>query len=158
MLTVRDGFILVVALNTALHRSPQSWGFVPTDDLHDTLTDDDNGKAKGRVEGDWTFRRVGNLTAWAACVASSLLIHPSPLFISANAQRPATPLPNPRRPSRAKQRLDVPHHRPAAYDAHPACARGQANHSGAPARTGAGGSEQDAGAGAGRQGGGRVAL
>ena len=59
----RDGYILLVALNAALHVSPKPWGFVSPSDMYDTLSAG-NGEEEGG--GDWTFRRVGNLTAWAA--------------------------------------------------------------------------------------------
>ena len=60
-----------MALNAALHQSPKSWGYVPSEDIHDTLAmneEDKDGNGGGGNGGpiDWTFRRVGNLTAWAA--------------------------------------------------------------------------------------------
>jgi hypothetical protein len=66
--------MIILALNTALHSSPRSWGFVPDEDIHDTLnaaphigsgSTTPDGIDERSSEG-WTFRRIGNLTAWAA--------------------------------------------------------------------------------------------
>ncbi|CAK9781856.1 hypothetical protein CC85DRAFT_329884 [Cutaneotrichosporon oleaginosum] len=54
-----DGFLLAHAFNAYLLTSTRPWGFVPDEDLHDTL---------GAEEGEWTFRRAENLTSWAAAV------------------------------------------------------------------------------------------
>lgn len=73
-LICRDGFILIHALNAALHMSPRSWGAVPDEDIHDTL----QARTAPGISGSrtpetdekgsegWTFRRIGNLTAWGA--------------------------------------------------------------------------------------------
>lgn len=76
MLTASDGYILIQAFNNALGSSSRSWGFVPDDDIHDTLnavpTTRGDGSATSEAVADeksnegWTFRRIGNLTAWAA--------------------------------------------------------------------------------------------
>ncbi|BEI92491.1 uncharacterized protein CcaverHIS019_0501190 [Cutaneotrichosporon cavernicola] len=54
-----DGYLLAHAYNAYLLTSARPWGFVPDEDLHDTL---------GVEEGEWTFRRSENLTCWAAAV------------------------------------------------------------------------------------------
>jgi hypothetical protein len=70
LIRLSDGFILTQAFNAAILASPKPWGFIPEDDIHDTvsgvvesgyasLTDDKAAK-------EWTFRRIGNLTCWAA--------------------------------------------------------------------------------------------
>ncbi|KAJ9116302.1 hypothetical protein QFC22_004742 [Naganishia vaughanmartiniae] len=75
-LVVRDGFLLILAFNTVLRRSTTgSWGFVPDEDVYDTL---DSGTAApadsiiaeegtlARKQKDWTFRKAGNLRCWGA--------------------------------------------------------------------------------------------
>lgn len=62
-----DGYILTQAYNSAVLFSPKAWGFIPAEDIHDTLqsvTDQDGAESK--AEKEWTFRKVGNLTCWAA--------------------------------------------------------------------------------------------
>lgn len=55
-----DGYLLCQAFNSSVASSSRPWGFIPSDDIHDTLTEaPDSGR-------EWTFRRVGNLTCWAA--------------------------------------------------------------------------------------------
>ena len=53
-----DGYLLVQAYNSSLVASPRPWGFIPPEEVHDTLETPDSR--------EWTFRRVGNLTCWAA--------------------------------------------------------------------------------------------
>jgi len=60
LITCRDGYILIQAFNSALHVSSKAWGFIPEEDVHNTLN------AGGEEGKEWTFRRVGNLTCWAA--------------------------------------------------------------------------------------------
>lgn len=55
-----DGYLLAHAFNSYLLTSARPWGFVPDEDVHETLgSDSDSGR-------EWTFRRVENLTCWAA--------------------------------------------------------------------------------------------
>ncbi|KAL7421090.1 hypothetical protein Q5752_003974 [Cryptotrichosporon argae] len=64
-----DGYLAVLVHNAALHTSPRPWGFIAPDDMHDTLS---AAAALGGTTGDgareWTFRRTGNLTCWAAAL------------------------------------------------------------------------------------------
>lgn len=68
----RDGFILTQAYNTAVSSSAKSWGFIPEEDIHDTARLPEISGAstpdveEGKRDKEWTFRRVGNLTCWAA--------------------------------------------------------------------------------------------
>lgn len=55
-----DGYLLVQAYNGSLGMSARPWGFIPPEDVHDTL------EAEGEAGREWTFRRAGNLTCWAA--------------------------------------------------------------------------------------------
>lgn len=62
-----DGFILTQAYNSAVLSSPKAWGFIPAEDIHDTLQSNmDQDDAESKAEKEWTFRKVGNLTFWAA--------------------------------------------------------------------------------------------
>ncbi|WVQ93022.1 hypothetical protein IAU59_000085 [Kwoniella sp. CBS 9459] len=69
-----DGYILIHAYNASLLRSSKPWGFIPDEDVHDTLsTSTADGNATSTDEGgkkdrEWTFRRVGNLTCWGAAL------------------------------------------------------------------------------------------
>lgn len=55
-----DGYLLCQAFNSSVASSSRPWGFIPADDIHETLAEaQDTGR-------EWTFRRVGNLTCWAA--------------------------------------------------------------------------------------------
>lgn len=55
-----DGYLLVQAYNESLHASSRPWGFINADEMFDTLSSaTESGK-------EWTFRRVQNLTCWAA--------------------------------------------------------------------------------------------
>jgi len=67
----------VQAYNAAVHSSHRPWGFIPEDDVHDTVRNassaspppGEDGEAEASTKlKEWTFRRVANLTAWAACV------------------------------------------------------------------------------------------
>ncbi|WVQ81331.1 hypothetical protein IAT38_003454 [Cryptococcus sp. DSM 104549] len=61
-----DGYILIHAYNSALLASSKPWGFIPDEDVHDTLSFA-GGEAE-RKDKEWTFRRVGNLTCWGAAL------------------------------------------------------------------------------------------
>jgi hypothetical protein len=68
-----DGYLLVQAYNALVHTSHRQWGFIQDDDVHDTIRNssitpppDEDGTESSAKEKEWTFRRVGNLTAWAA--------------------------------------------------------------------------------------------
>ncbi|ORY33013.1 hypothetical protein BCR39DRAFT_520717 [Naematelia encephala] len=68
-----DGYILSQAFNAALHRSSKAWGFIPDEDIHDTLASAVGGSVTPGEdvktgEKEWTFRRAGNLTCWAAAL------------------------------------------------------------------------------------------
>jgi hypothetical protein len=71
-LTRRDGLLLIHAFNLVVLSSPKPWGFVPEEDIHDTLSATHGesatpaSQAEERVSKKWTFRRVGNLICWAA--------------------------------------------------------------------------------------------
>ncbi|KAK4689386.1 hypothetical protein P7C73_g725, partial [Tremellales sp. Uapishka_1] len=54
-----DGYLLTQAYNIAIAQSPRSWGFI-NDDVYETLGETD--------EKEWTFRKVANLTCWAAAL------------------------------------------------------------------------------------------
>lgn len=62
--------MLVQAFNSAVMASTKPWGFVSNEDIHDTLSaasTEASSEADAREKArDWTFMRVGNLTAWAA--------------------------------------------------------------------------------------------
>nr|ODN90459.1 hypothetical protein L203_01568 [Cryptococcus depauperatus CBS 7841] len=69
-----DGYILIQAYNSALLSSSKPWGFITAEDIHHTLpstfaggsdtpTSEDSKKDK-----EWTFRKVGNLTCFAAAL------------------------------------------------------------------------------------------
>ncbi|KAK8844136.1 hypothetical protein IAR55_006930 [Kwoniella newhampshirensis] len=75
MSCISDGYILIQAYNAALLSSSKPWGFIPEDNVHDTLTSvvDDTvlssaGEEGIRKEKEWTFRRVGNLTCFGAAL------------------------------------------------------------------------------------------
>ena len=59
-----DGYILASACNSAILFSTKVWGVIPTEDIHDTLHL--GGESEDKADKEWTFRRVGNLTCWAA--------------------------------------------------------------------------------------------
>ena len=62
-----DGYLLTQAYNCAVLSSPHPWGFIPVRDIHDTiLPSAHEGEEVREKEREWTFRRVGNLTCWAA--------------------------------------------------------------------------------------------
>jgi hypothetical protein len=65
-----DGFILTQAFNVATLASPKPWGFIPDDDIHDTVSGvAESGSVTAtddKAAKEWTFRRIGNLTCWAA--------------------------------------------------------------------------------------------
>ncbi|ODN76832.1 hypothetical protein L202_05428 [Cryptococcus amylolentus CBS 6039] len=71
-----DGYILIEAYNTSLLKSSKPWGFIPEEDVHATLNSggsDESGTANPTNEDvkrdkEWTFRRVGNLTCFAAAL------------------------------------------------------------------------------------------
>lgn len=60
LISRRDGYILIQAFNSALAFSSKAWGFIPDEDVHRTVT------AVGEEGKEWTFRRIENLTCWAA--------------------------------------------------------------------------------------------
>lgn len=55
-----DGYLLCQAFNNSVASSTRPWGFIPADDIHETLAEATD------ADREWTFRRVGNLTCWAA--------------------------------------------------------------------------------------------
>lgn len=63
-----DGFLLIQAYNAVVRASAKSWGFVPEEDIHDTISGVAGKSTPSEETGgrEWTFRRVGNLTCWAA--------------------------------------------------------------------------------------------
>ncbi|KAJ9099117.1 hypothetical protein QFC21_003996 [Naganishia friedmannii] len=73
-----DGYLLALAFNTVLRCSATgSWGFIPDEDLYDTLdsggttTADSSyveGETSARRQKDWTFRKAGNLRCWGAAL------------------------------------------------------------------------------------------
>lgn len=65
-----DGYILAQACNSAILYSTKVWGVIPPEGIHDTLRLGEEGEEK--ADKEWTFRRVGNLTYWAACVSTTL--------------------------------------------------------------------------------------
>ncbi|EIW65775.1 hypothetical protein TREMEDRAFT_13823, partial [Tremella mesenterica DSM 1558] len=102
-----DGYILVRAFNACLLSSRKTWGFISEEDVHDTITGTAGTTSPDEVdEGkkDWTFRRVGNLTCWAAALKTryNIPIHlPSSTTASAFLPKPTKLLtvssPNPQR-------------------------------------------------------------
>ncbi|WVW79571.1 hypothetical protein I302_101540 [Kwoniella bestiolae CBS 10118] len=100
-----DGYILIHAYNSSLMRSSKPWGFIPDEDVHDTLTSlstsgqvspSKNGISdEGRKEKEWTFRKVGNLTCFGAA-----LRHRYQLPVS----MPTTNLPVPPIPAKSSRR------------------------------------------------------
>ena len=65
MLIVSDGYILIQVFNTVVMSSKKPWGFVPDGDVHDTVSLGSDAPV-GDASKEWTFRRIGNLTCWAA--------------------------------------------------------------------------------------------
>ncbi|KAJ9092943.1 hypothetical protein QFC19_008541 [Naganishia cerealis] len=77
-----DGYLLTLAFNTVLGRSAGSWGFIPDEDVYDTLdsgitTADPSSHAaeytgdetpSARRQKDYTFRKAGNLRCWGAAL------------------------------------------------------------------------------------------
>lgn len=69
-----DGYLLVQAFNALVDSSSRPWGFIHDEDVHDTLGAAATAAAAAEMESgdatvivrEWTFRRVGNLTCWAA--------------------------------------------------------------------------------------------
>ncbi|WWC72891.1 uncharacterized protein I206_106855 [Kwoniella pini CBS 10737] len=98
-----DGYILIHAYNSSLLKSTKPWGFIPDEDVHDTLSSSisissdhttptkGGSREEGKQEKEWTFRKVGNLTCFAAA-----LKHRYQLPI----QLPITNLPVPSIPSK----------------------------------------------------------
>lgn len=74
MSALTDGYILIRAFNNQLATSTKAWGAIPEEDIHDTLSasasssPEKNDEARRKAEGEWTFRRIGNLTCWAAAL------------------------------------------------------------------------------------------
>lgn len=57
-----DGYLLVETYNQSVHSSARPWGFIGDEEMFDTLSSaTESGK-------EWTFRRVQNLTTWAAAL------------------------------------------------------------------------------------------
>ncbi|WVQ74480.1 hypothetical protein IAR50_004081 [Cryptococcus sp. DSM 104548] len=107
-----DGYILIEAYNTSLLKSSKPWGFIPEEDVHPTLNpggSDESGTAtptndEVKKDKEWTFRRVGNLTCFAAALKHRFQL---PIVMpSANTstflqpQRPIAP-PRPEKDTRA---------------------------------------------------------
>ncbi|OCF40418.1 hypothetical protein I317_05785 [Kwoniella heveanensis CBS 569] len=125
MSALSDGYILIHAYNASLLRSSKPWGFIPDEDVHDTLSSTLAGAATdapvadegGKKEREWTFRRVGNLTCWGAALrhryqlplsiitsgptatfASPFLPLPTSSSHGATSSGTSTPMPAPSRP------------------------------------------------------------
>jgi len=65
-LTFSDGFALIHAFNAVVQSSSKPWGFIPEEDIHDTISRGAGLAPDGEGSKEWTFRRIGNLTCWAA--------------------------------------------------------------------------------------------
>ncbi|WVF65347.1 hypothetical protein IAT40_000073 [Kwoniella sp. CBS 6097] len=99
-----DGYILIHAYNASLLRSSKPWGFIPDEDVHDTLSSapsaaaTESGAGSGGDEGgkkdkEWTFRRVGNLTCWGAALRHRYQL-PLSIASSSTTASPFLPLPS----------------------------------------------------------------
>ncbi|OXB36231.1 hypothetical protein LQV05_004557 [Cryptococcus neoformans] len=72
--SLSDGYVLIQAYNAVLLQSSKPWGFIPEEDIHPTLavTGGNNDLTltgeEGKKDKEWTFRRVGNLTCFAAAL------------------------------------------------------------------------------------------
>jgi len=64
-----DGYLVIMAFNSAIDRSDAAWGHIAHEDVYDTLGKDPEGNvdATGKINpSNWTFRRVANLKCWGA--------------------------------------------------------------------------------------------
>ena len=61
-----DGYALIHAFNAVVLSSSKPWGFIPEEDIHDTISHGASLSPDSEGSKEWTFRRIGNLTSWAA--------------------------------------------------------------------------------------------
>ena len=77
-LMVSDGFALIHAFNAVVLSSSKPWGFIPEEDIHDTISHGASLSPDSEGNKEWTFRRIGNLTSWAAYVTHLMDMMPDP--------------------------------------------------------------------------------
>lgn len=64
-----DGYLCIIAFNAFLQRSPSPWGFVPMDEVYDTVglgAATIEATTDSKTKRDWTFRKAENMRCFGA--------------------------------------------------------------------------------------------
>ncbi|KAF7328845.1 hypothetical protein MVEN_02513900 [Mycena venus] len=123
-----SGQLLCVAYNSCVRKSKKPWGYISKDGIHDILAleqaarddggggGDEAGKAEGKAQKGWTFRRVDNLRLWAGALKIRYLLPiVAPPQAGTATPNSNTPLNSPA-PATAPQRFN-PEQPPVVFDA-----------------------------------------
>ncbi|WVQ90157.1 hypothetical protein IAS59_003934 [Cryptococcus gattii] len=124
--SLSDGYVLIQAYNAVLLQSSKPWGFIPEEDIHPTLTATGGNYdltpigEEGKKDKEWTFRRVGNLTCFAAALRHRYqlpILMPSSTSTSSFLPKPAA-LPQPGK-DRVERSTSAPPSTPKAVSPRP---------------------------------------